>query len=423
MNHNLTELNSPTAQPPELGRGSRKATLRLLDWLMGLPEVPPDPARDQVPRHEVIVEPPQLSTSWLQSFGAALTEATTTFIMQNVEPLYRDCDRTRFVVKRVKVGMKESASGCLQAVQKLPAAMRNTMALLRIQKAKGAAEQLVLDRFYGLSILAEETLVDDQLVETIVSYSGSRVLIRFQFEGEYILQPESPSKPAASQGDTAPSQDLQHAQDFDAADQDTGAQRESSTHGPSASFPSGGDTPMFQPKPAVDVTSSRDTPLYRPKPAAAPDASRDTPLYRPSRPVRTPALKLHLRAGAAITAVELFQDDFPYTVGRHPLKPGFCVRAINQSATESGSPGLLANTQTADSICYVSRDHLVLNAPDLVTGEIPVDNLAAQRGKNGTYVNGEAQPERFIHSLRTHQPLRLGAPNGEGILELVLERG
>ena len=406
MNQDLNR-KSPLANQPEQ-RGGRKAALRMLDWILGA--VPQEPqAFAEPPAHDIQVES-QLTASWLQSFGAALTEATQTFVLNNVEPLYRDCDRARFVVSRVKVGMRQSASGCLSALQRIPAAMRNTMAVLRIQKARGASEQLVLDRFYGLSILAEEgleTVLDDQVVETMVSYSGSRALIRFVFEGEYIMLPEPPVMPAVR--DTGQSQ---------AADVISTVEPAKPVQRHSAS-----DRSLHRPSPSTSVKiGSAETQLYRPKtPGATAYSGDETQLYGPARPAHKPLLQLQLCANGAKTVVDLFADGFPYTVGRHTNQAGFIVRSANQTAGEAIDTGLAAQSHAPESLFYVSRDHLVLHLPDLRTGEIPVDNLAAQRGRNGTYLNGEAQPPRFIHFLRSRQPLRLGAPSGEGTLELHLE--
>jgi hypothetical protein len=406
MTQDLNMMN-PLANQPEQ-RGGRKAALRLLDWILG--SVPQETqALAEPPVHDIQVES-QLTTSWLQSFGAALTEATQTFVLNNVEPLYRDCDRTRFVVSRVKVDMRQSASGCLSAVQKLPSGMRNTMALLRIQKAKGATEQLMLDRFYGLSILAEEgleTVVDDQVVETMVSYGGSRVLIRFVFEGEYLMLPERPAIPLASDTGRSPASDA-----VSTAEPAKQFERHSAPHSPS-----------HRPSPStLAKPGSAETLLYRPKtPGSATWRGNETQLYVPSRPARTPLLKLQLCADGANTVVDLFAEGFPYTVGRHANQAGFSVRAANQTVGEAIDTGLVAQAHTTESLCYVSRDHLVLHLPDMQTGEIPVDNLAAQRGRNGTYLNGEAQPPRFIHLMHSRQPLRLGAPRGQGTLDLRLE--
>jgi len=406
MNQDLNKTDGAANRPGQ--RGGRKAALRLLDWILG--SVPQEPqAFAEPPTHEIQVEP-QLTTSWLQSFGAALTEATQTFVLHNVEPLHRDCDRTRFVVSQVKVGMRQSASGCLGALQKLPSAMRNTMALLRIQKAKGAPEQLVLDRFYGLSILADEaleTVVDDQLVETMVSYSGSRVLIRFVFEGEYILLPERPAIPVAHGAGQSPLADLISIAEPAKPDEP----HSTTDRSPHRSSPS-----------ASGRIGSTETQLYRPETlGTAACSGQETQLYQPSRPVRMPLLKLRLCADGVNFMVDLFAEGFPYTVGRHANQPAFSVRAANQYAGEVLDTRLVAEPHTPDYLCYVSRDHLVLHLPDLQSGEIPVDNLAAQRGRNGTYLNGEAQPPRFIHFLRSRKPLSLGAPKGQGTLELRLE--
>lgn len=376
----------------------RSRTAAFFDWMLGA-----HPKEDEVrwglsEDPEIVVTPPSERSSWVDSFHIALTEAATTFILQHVDPYHREDPTAGFAVRRVKVGFHQAADACLRAIQTMPAAMRDRIVLLRLKKAKGS-EQLMLDQFYGLSILAEETLIDGQLVETMVSYSGSRFQLRFEFEGEYITLPTSNQTVEASDNVARP--DRSH---------DVVPRSER------AAAALGGASAIRQPR--ASDTTKRDTPLNAPSMTRA--ASRDTPLYQPARPLRSPLARLHLMTHGGQTTVELYEDGFPYTIGRHTESPGFAVRACNGS-TGVGNLGLLAHTQNAETVCYVSREHLRLNAPDLTSGEILVDNVSEQQGKNGTYVNGERRPRRFIHALTGRQPLCLGGPDGEGILRLIVE--
>jgi hypothetical protein len=389
-----SSINSLRDSAPHAPR-SRAAAV--FDWIFGAGSND-ELGWDQPDAPEIIVAPPIERSSWVDSFHTALTEAATSFILQHVDPYHREDPTAGFAVKRVKVGFHQAADACLRAIQTMPPAMRDRIVLLRIKKAKGS-EQLMLDQFYGLSILAEETLVDGQLVETMVSYSGSRFQLRFEFEGEYVtlpstIQPVETSGAAMNSGsspDVAPRKNH-----FDLLRSDASVIRQTG---------------------AVDQTQ-RDTPLFAPHVMRG--TSRETPLYQPAKHLRSPVARLHLMAMGGQTTVELYEDGFPYTIGRHPDSPGFAVRARN-GATGTGNQGLLAHSQNPDTVCYVSREHLRLNAPDLTSGEILVDNVSEQQGKNGTYVSGERKPHRFIHVLKGRQPLCLGGPDGEGILRLTVE--
>lgn len=378
----------------------RSRAAAFFDWMLGVHLNEDEPRWEQSSEPEIVVAPPSERNSWVDSFHIALTEAATSFILQHVDPYHREDPTAGFAIKRVKVGFHQAAEACLRAIQSMPPAMRDRIVLLRIKKARGS-DQLMLDQFYGLSILAEETLVDGQLVETMVSYSGSRFQLRFEFEGEYVTLPTP----------------IQAVETSDASSM-SGDNAISATRGARSSA---AQKPAFgNSQPAAQGTRGSDTPLYQPPSARL--ASRDTPLYQPTKTIRSPVARLRLSARGGQTVVELFEDGFPYSIGRHPESPGFAVRPRNGAAGGGADQGLLAHTQTSGTICYVSREHLRLNAPDFTSGEILVDNLSEQLGKNGTYVNGEKKPHRFIHPLNAQHPLCLGGIDGDGILRLNLER-
>jgi len=387
---------------------ARSRTAAFFDWILGAdPAVDQEAVADRLREPEVVVAAPAERNSWVDSFHVALTDAATTFILQHVDPYHREDSTAGYSIRRVKVGFHQAAAPCLRAIQSLPPAMRDRIVLLRIKKAKGS-EQLMLDQFYGMSILAEETLMDGQLVETIVSYSGCRFCLHFEFEGEYVTLPSTiPVEPSLDA--ITPYGSLNRAETSTIAIEASSVASSSAPHTRGPVKPS-----------ATMRLGGQDTPLHRP--TSVTNSGRDTPLNRPfAKPTRKPLARLRLKASSEEVVVDLFEDDFPYTVGRHPEVPGFAVRPRNALASGVGLTRLLASTQGPDSLCYVSRDHLTLHMPDFTSGEVMVDNLSAQRGKNGTYVNGIAKPLRFIHSVGSQHPLCLGGSNGDGTLVLNME--
>lgn len=405
-----THLQTTASNPvPFATNAPRNRAAAFIDWCLGVHPSDEEGALVATREPEIEVVAPSEHNSWVDSFHVALTEAATSFICQYVDPYHRVDPSAGFAVTRVKVGFKDASARCLRAIQSMPAAMRDRIVLLRIKKAKGA-DQLMLDRFYGMSMVAEETLLGDQLVETMVNYSNSRFVLRFEFEGFYCELPQAPEQVAATPeatpkpGNTA-QESLAPKDEISASKaQETAFDKRSGQQPHSATPRVGRDTPMYQ------------------RPTGTPmSSSRETPLYQPLRPVRTPVVRLQLAVQDSKTMVELYPDDFPCSIGRHPQAPGFAVRPRSGALSGSVDVGLLAHTQTPESICYVSRDHLILKAPDLLSGEICIDNLAATPKKNGTFINGVAQPERFIHVLGAKHSLCLGGPAGDGILEMRME--
>lgn len=137
----------------------------------------------------VTVDPPSQS-AWGDSFKTALTEAASLFIQRHVEPFHQEDPCIAFAVRRVKVGYNEAAAIILRDIQTMRQDMRDGIAKIRIKKAKGADQQLFLEEFYGISFCADDTMVDGQLVETLVYSGGSRLSLKFEFEGDYLSLPE-----------------------------------------------------------------------------------------------------------------------------------------------------------------------------------------------------------------------------------------
>lgn len=298
--------------------------------------------------------------SWLDAFNQALTQATEDFIRTEVEPLHRDAPSWIFSIRAVKIGMSEAAAPCLEAVEKLPAALSNRIAEIRIQKAHGAAQQIRVDNFYGISLEADSALLDGPIVQTLVSYGGKRFHLKFRFEGDYINLPSAVTPPL-------PTETIETTNDvydwpFDAS---------SKTETPMADF--------FEP-----ISIKTETPITAPS------------VQPPSKPI---IAKLRVKPfGREETVVDIHEHQLPYTIGREPEGDGFIIE---------DDPG-----------STVSRIHLILESRDPLTGNLFVYN----RGRHGTYDGkGLALPGRFIRSCSKDHWLSLGGVSGAGTVLISLE--
>jgi hypothetical protein len=139
---------------------------------------------------------------------------------------------------------------------------------------------------------------------------------------------------------------------------------------------------------------------------------------------RLPIARLHMRYGHATARVDLFQDGFPYRIGRHadsrPTQPGFAVLSKDDNVGSTIEP-LLQATAPAQ-VCYTSREHLILQQWNSATGDVKVDNISSQKGGNGTWQSGQQLGQRFVYSTAQSQWLQLGEPQGGGILEIKIEK-
>lgn len=70
------------------------------------------------------------------------------------------------------------------------------------------------------------------------------------------------------------------------------------------------------------------------------------------------AARLHLRVGCEQVSVDLFEDNFPYTVGHHPTQAGFCITGSRDTPAQA----LLPSAESAGEPSYVSRQHGCCNA-------------------------------------------------------------
>lgn len=383
----------PAQTPPGFLKPPAPAKPRgtgLVDWLFGPgnsvqatvhtePQAGPD----------ITVTPPVEGNLWVESFFNALTEATTLFAKRHVELVHLEDPLTVYRVREVKIECKDAPAQFHRDVLSLPALVRNRVVKSRMQKAPGG-EYLMLNDFFGSTIAADITLVEGQIVQTLVSYSGSRFVLKFAFEGDYVTRPAAPevppgAAPAAVSDKQATPTPTQALADPDEDDY--------------------GRLPYRQ-----TLLRTRDD--DRPR-----RDSRATPLQLMAAPAVPPVANLRLRSLGAELTVPLLEDNFPYTIGRHPSFQGYCVRGErDQEAVQ-----LLHERERPDFCSFVSREHIVLDSFDASTRQFRV---AASKGKNGSYFKGAAMPSHFLLSLEAMAKgewLKLGGGIGDGILELRIE--
>jgi hypothetical protein len=352
----------PPAEPPK-----RSWLSRLAQWLFGPPSAfdpPPKGGEDFEHGGETVTNnPPRFEVkhngNYLDSFYTALTQATAQFIRTWVEPFHKEDASYVFSITAIKVAMVDDAAyPYLDELEVIPAEVLNNVAKIRLKQAHGH-EQIRLDNFFGLSIVPDNALLGRRAVETLVSYAKNRVLLRFQFDGEYLtLPPANAPRPG-----------------------------EDGKNGQSLGGYSKEDTPL-----AGSATAYRkeDTPL---------SFKADT-FFRPKAVAR-----LRIKPwGGEETEVELTEDDFPYILGREPSGRGF-------ELAPAGAPPTQAR--------HVSREHLALMSYDALGGCLLISNS----GRNGSYDHeGRVLPERFIHKLgAVGHGICLGGKAGEGTVQIALE--
>lgn len=396
-----------TQREADNSSAAQSRTASFFNWLFG--SRPTEPQLDSFnanPGPEFTVEPPADAHSWVDSFNTALTEATASFILRYVDPLHREDPTIGFSVKKVKVGLRDAAAQCVRAIESMPIAMRNRIVQLRMKKAHGS-EQLAFDNFYGISITAEETLLDGQLIQTLVSYSGSRFVLKFEFEGEYVVLPDQHD----IANDPAPSTDSATT---------LGEPIQASKNEQSPTLPEYQDPDTDKPASlTVKRLVSQETALRiptRPEPQAGISPSRETPLNIPITPARPIAARLHLRSLGSETFVDLYEDNFPYSIGRHPSFSGYGVQGKLDTTREPTK--LLNDAEPSGYTSYVSRNHIVLDQFDPVARQF---NISSAKGKNGTFMNGSAMPKLFILPCSSDEWMSLGGEHGEGTLEIRFE--
>ncbi|MGZ8913830.1 MAG: hypothetical protein ACXW1Z_12085 [Methylobacter sp.] len=356
MNNNPKLSNIPDHAPRKLKKKSWFGGF--IDWLFG-------PAEEiEKHRDDPIVDPlntggeMEPTDSWLEAFNQALTQATADFIRKQVEPLHREDPSCGFSIRAVKVGMTEATRPCLEALEKLPPDLCGRIAKIRMQQAHGAL-QIRLDNFFGISIDADNALLDGPVVQTLVSYGGKRVQLKFRFDGDYVNLPSAATS-------SLPVETTDDVYDW----------------------------------PCVTESTKEETPLARF--SEPPSAKQETPLAQPAV-LRTQQVIAKLRVkpyGGKETVVEIGENELPYTIGREPQGHGFVIETDNEGSTTA-----------------VSRKHLILQSFDTLTGHFFMYN----QSRNGTYDKGRPMPERFIHTCAKDHWLSLGGFDGVGTVQISLE--
>lgn len=382
---------NPVEKPSFLDNNSntKLRTTGFLDWLFGPAQAKePATATEPIAEPTIRVAPPIDGNFWVESFFNALTEATTLFAKRHVELVHQEDPLTVFKVREVKIECKDAPSQFHRDVLSLPALVRNRVVKSRMQKAPGS-EYLMLNDFFGSTIAADITLIEGQIVQTMVSYSGSRFVLKFAFEGDYVTRPESP--PVASpisntsgNPSTPPSAELVD----DMSEQDK------------SDFSQVSETPLR--------SRHLDKPLH---------GCRETPLHSMATSEIQPLANLRLRSLDQQVVVPLMEDNFPYTIGRHSSFQGYCVCGQR----DHQPPPLLHETEPADFSSFVSREHIVLHGFDTSTQQFRV---ASTKGKNGSFFKAAAMPSHFLlplSAMAKGEWLKLGGTGGNGILEIRIE--
>jgi hypothetical protein len=368
---------------PENKRGSG-----IVNWLFGPGHAPQSPVHQEpLPGPDIRITPPADGNFWVESFFNALTEATTLFAKRHVELVHQEDPSTLYRVREVKIECKDAPAQFHRDVLSLPALVRNRVVKSRMQKAPGG-EYLMLNDFFGSTIAGDITLVEGQIVQTMVSYSGSRFMLKFAFEGDYVTRPASPGMPAAAAPDTA------------------GAEGGAPT-----------PTQVVTDSGPDSLRPARQTLLRSREEDRPPPASRDTPLQTMATPALRPVAHVRLRSLGSDLILPLLEDNFPYSIGRHPSFRGYCVRGEHDTQAVQ----LLHEVEREGFCSFVSREHIVLDSFDATTQQFRV---AATKGKNGSYFKANAMPSHFLMPLELMAKgewLKLGGPGGDGILEVRFE--
>ena len=408
------ELPGFMATPP----APRTRGTGMLAWLFGSPRKEEDFSLANMPlppaasEPALSVEPPQPPDSncyWIETFFNAVTDAATKFTRRHVALLHREDPSTVYAVREIKIECKAAPAQFQRDLSSLPQAVFNRVMKNRVKNADGVNGMLVLDDYYGSTLVTDITLVEGQVVQTLVSYSGARFELKFAFQGDYITRPETPEAPAAEPEPVVPPSEAVKVDKPAAVAADAG---KPATADATATGRAG---PYFAP--GQDFQSVRGTMLRTRPPLEAVPGVQHTVLRTLGAPAVTPLAMLRLRSLEQEVAVPLLEDNFPYTIGRHASFSGYGVRGQQ----DVQSTQLLHEKETADFVSFVSRDHIVLGGFDPVTRQFRV---VAAKGRNGSFFKDAAMPSHFLLPMaemaRGHW-LKLGGTGGDGILELRIE--
>lgn len=356
MNNNLKSSKIPDNAARKLKKKSWFS--RLIDWLFG----PAETIEKYWSEPDIELDIPDVemgqTDSWLEAFNQALTQATADFIRKQVNPLHREDHSSGFSIRAVKVGMTEATRPCLEALEKLPPDLCSRIAKIRMQQAHGA-KQIRLDNFFGISIDAESALLDGPVVQTLVSYGGKRVQLKFRFDGDYVNLPSA----------------------------DTSL------------LPIETNKDVYDSHYVTDSTKN-ETLLACFNELAS--SKQETPLAQSAALYTKPIIaKLRVKPyNGKELVVEIGENELPYTIGREPQGHGFIIETDDEKPTIA-----------------VSRKHLILQSFDPLAGHFFMYN----QSRNGTYDKGRQLPERFIHTCAKDHWLSLGGFDGAGTVQISLE--
>jgi len=342
----------------------------------------------------VKVSPPLEGNFWVESFFNALTEATTLFAKRHVELVAQEDPSTVYKVREVKIECKDAPAQFHRDVLSLPALVRNRVVKSRMQKAPGA-EYLMLNDFFGSTIAADVTLLEGQVVQTMVSYSGSRFILKFAFEGDYVTRIDVPITPPQVVAPATPS-----------------------TTPPSAAPELQSKLPdAFGDEIKLDPSYPRETVLRAFTTEPAMNSHRETQLRPKVAATVQPVANIRLRSIENELVLPLMEDEFPYTIGRHHSFKGYSVRGQHDHHASQ----VLHEAEGVGYSSFVSREHLVLHSFDASTKQFQVSTT---KGKNGTFFRAATMPTHFLlplSEMAKGEWLKLGGASGDGILELRIE--
>jgi len=362
--HNPTRENA--AMPRDHHHEAAKRSLwgKLEELIFGKPhdpwqEVRTDNTLPEAGRGEM---PPSLPVPWLQAFNNALTDATASFIRDYVAPLHAEDRKAGFLLRSIEVAIPDDKLPALRVIAEMPAETRNRIAQTRCLKAPGAKEQLVFDQFYGLNVVASDTLVDGFLLRALVASESSRLNLTFRFSGDYTSLPDTIA-------DLIPDE---------------------------TAIP-------FERKPLEVVRNEGPgTKIRSPRPA---DTGMHTTLRMPRGDSRQPLFYVTILEKAGEQRVPVDLGMLPLTIGAAP-KHGRGITIHPERCTGAGGER------------YISGEHLELIEYNPTTRLLYVNN----KGQNGTYEGGIRLSDRFTLNPASKKTLSLGGPEGEeGVAQVRIE--
>lgn len=343
----------PHDRQPEIAK--RSLFNKLEELIFGKPHDAWHEPRTENPPPDPV---PQAPVPLLQAINNAITDATARFIRDYVAPLHADDPQTGFLLRSIEVAIPDNNLAALRVIAEMPAETRNRIAQTRCLKAHGAKEQLVFDQFYGLNVVASDTLVEGFLLRTLVATEGSRLNLTFRFSGDYVSIPDAALAPIPDE----------------------------------MVIPDAG--------PTLQLVRNADsgTRIRPPRPAEAHKGTR----IRPPRNDSAQALfyvTVVQKAGEQRVPVDIKM--LPLTIGTAP---------------KHGRGITLHPEPSADS--FVSGEHLELIDYNPTTQLLYVNN----KGRNGTYEGSTRLAERFTLKPASQKLLTLGGPEGEeGVLQVRIE--